>query len=192
MSESRKAVVEFQDVEKRFGPVAALSGVSFTGYAGSVHAVTGENGAGKSTLMKMLAGVHAPDSGRILLDGTLLTVTNASEARDAGVSTVFQELTLLPNLTIAENLFLGREPRRFGLIDRSNMRRVARQALDLVGMDISVDTYCGDLTIGEQHLVEIAKGAAARSRVIIYDEPTAAIDAESVKKLVQPDRKSVV
>lgn len=178
-------MVEFLNVAKRFGPMVALSDVSITGYAGSVHAVTGENGAGKSTLMKMLAGVHAPDDGEIRLGGAPMRVKTAIEARDAGVSTVFQELTLLPNLTIAENLYLGREPRRWGMLDRSAMRRMARQALALVGMDISVDVYCGDLTIGEQHLVEIVRGAAAPSRVIIYDEPTAALDAEGVRKLVQ-------
>ncbi|RZF29782.1 sugar ABC transporter ATP-binding protein [Paraburkholderia sp. UYCP14C] len=184
-SPSGQTVVEFVDVQKHFGQIAALSGVSFAGHAGSVHAVTGENGAGKSTLMKMLAGVHAPDAGEIRLGGSPMRVTSALEARAAGIATVFQELTLLPNLTIAQNLFLGREPRRLGFVDGAAMRRMAREALDRVGLDLSVDLPCGDLTIGEQHMVEIAKGAQAQSRVIIYDEPTAAIDAESVRKLVQ-------
>ena len=109
----------------------------------------------------------------------------AGEARVAGVSTVFQELTLLPNLTIAENLFLGREPKRFGFIDRAAMRRRARAVLDRVGVDLDVDVTCGELAIAEQHLVEIAKGAAVDAEVIIYDEPTAALDAPGVDKLVR-------
>ncbi len=176
--------IEFRNITKRFGSIQALSDVSFEGYAGSVHAITGENGAGKSTLMKLLAGLFAPDSGEIRLEGRPTAFGSASEARDAGISTVFQELTLLPNLTIAENLFLGREPRRFGFVDRAEMRRRSREALDSVGIDFDVDASCGELVIAEQHLVEIAKGAAATSRIVIYDEPTAALDARGVDKLV--------
>ena len=178
-------IIEFHDVTKRFGSIQALSTVSFAGYARSVHAITGENGAGKSTLMKLLAGVHSPDAGQILLKGREMRFDGAGEARAAGVSTVFQELTLLPNLTVAENLFLGREPKRFGFIDRAAMRRLARAVLDRVGVDLNVDVTCGELAIAEQHLVEIAKGAAVDAEVIIYDEPTAALDAPGVDKLVR-------
>ncbi len=177
--------VEFRNITKRFGSIQALSEVSFCGYAGSVHAITGENGAGKSTLMKLLAGVFSPDSGEIRLEGRPASFQSASHAREVGVSTVFQELTLLPNLTIAENLFLGREPRRFGFLDRKEMRRQAREALDRIGVDFNADASCGELVIAEQHLIEIAKGAAADSRIIIYDEPTAALDARGVDKLVR-------
>jgi ribose transport system ATP-binding protein len=176
--------IEFRNITKRFGSIQALSDVSFSGSAGSVHAVTGENGAGKSTLMKLLAGVFSPDSGDIWLEGRQTAFRSASQARGAGVSTVFQELTLLPNLTIAENLFLGREPRRCGFVDRAQMRRQAREALDQIGIDFDVDASCGGLAIAEQHLIEIAKGAAANSQIIIYDEPTAALDARGVEKLV--------
>ena len=178
-------LVEFRNVSKRFGPVHALSDVSFSGHRGSVHAVTGENGAGKSTLMKILAGAHHPDSGEVLIAGSEVRFARTGDARAQGVATIFQELTLLPNLTIAENLFLGREPRRVGFIDRRAMREGARAVLDRVGIDLGVDVMCGDLAIAEQHLIEIAKGAAAESRVIIYDEPTAALDAPSVDKLVR-------
>ena len=129
------SVIEYRDVTKRFGPFNALSGVSFTGCAGSVHAVTGENGAGKSTLMKLLAGVHAPSAGEIYMDGVPLHFDGADKARAAGIATVFQELTLLENLTIAENLFLGREPRQYGMISGSMMRRQARVILDDIGID---------------------------------------------------------
>mgnify|MGYP005811848055 CR=1 FL=1 len=181
----RTPKIEFRNVAKSFGSIAALAAVSFAGYAGSVHAITGENGAGKSTLMKLLAGVYPPGSGEILLDGEVARFSGAADARAAGISTVFQELTLLPNLTIAENLFLGREPRRFGLVDRSAMRRRSRAVLDHVGIDLDVDVTCGDLAIAEQHLVEIAKGAAADASIVIYDEPTAALDGPGVDKLVR-------
>ena len=185
-SVSRRApTIEFRDITKRFGAVQALSAVSFSGFAGAVHAITGENGAGKSTLMKLLAGIYAPDAGEIALNGREIRFNGAAAARAAGVSTVFQELTLLPNLTIAENVFLGREPRRFGLVDRRAMRRRTRSVLDRVGVEIDVDVLCGDLVVAEQHLVEIAKGAAADADVIIYDEPTAALDAPGVDKLVK-------
>lgn len=177
-------MIEYRDVTKRFGPFNALSGVSFTGCAGSVHAVTGENGAGKSTLMKLLAGVHAPSAGEIYMDGVPLHFDGADKARAAGIATVFQELTLLENLTIAENLFLGREPRQYGMISGSMMRRQARVILDDIGIDLDVDRLCGGLTVGEQHLVEVAKSAVMKSQVVIYDEPTAALDATGVEKLM--------
>ena len=177
--------IEFRNITKRFGSIQALSSVSFSGYGGSVHAITGENGAGKSTLIKLLAGVFTPDHGEILLKGQALRISRPSEARAAGVSTIFQELTLLPNLTIAENLFLGREPQWFGTLDKKAMRKRARAILDRVGVELDVDMTCGDLVMAEQHLVEIAKGAAADADVVIYDEPTAALDAPGVDKLVR-------
>lgn len=177
--------IEFRNITKRFGPIQALSAVSFSGFAGTVHAITGENGAGKSTLMKLLAGVHTPDSGEIALNGRQMRFSGPADARTAGVSTIFQELTLLPNLTIAENVFLGREPRRFGLVDRRAMRSRTRAVLDQIGIDIDADVLCGDLMVAEQHLIEIAKGAVADAGVVIYDEPTAALDGPGVDKLVR-------
>jgi ribose transport system ATP-binding protein len=177
--------IEFRNVSKRFGPVQALSDISFAGTGGTVHAVTGENGAGKSTLMKLLAGVHLADSGEIVIDGQPARFERPAQARAAGISTVFQELTLHPNLTIAENIFLGREFRKFGMIDRRAMRKAARAALERIGVDFDVDTTCGHMTISEQHIVEVAKAAVADSRIVIYDEPTAALDASGVDKLLK-------
>jgi ribose transport system ATP-binding protein len=177
-------VIEYRNVSKKFGPFNALSDVSFAGHSGSVHAVTGENGAGKSTLMKLLAGAHAPSAGEILMDGVPLLFDGADKARAAGIATVFQELTLLENLTVAENLFLGREPRRCGMISGPAMRSKARVILDDIGINVDVDRLCGSLTVGEQHLVEIAKSAVLTSRIVIYDEPTAALDATGVDKLL--------
>jgi ribose transport system ATP-binding protein len=183
--EDNVPLVAFHQVTKRFGQTEALAAVSIDGHAGSVHAVTGENGAGKSTLMNLLAGVHRPDAGEIRLRGQTLVLRRPSDARGMGISTIFQELTLLPNLTVAENMFLGREPRRFGLIDRPAMRRAARAALDRLGSTIATDSYCGQLSVGEQQLVEIAKGISADAEVFILDEPTAALNSPEVEKLAE-------
>ena len=177
------ALIEFRDVTKRFGSTEALGSVSFSSQAGSVHAITGENGAGKSTLMKLLAGVHQADAGEIRLAGRVLGFGGPRDAVSAGIATIFQELTLVPNLTIAENLFLGREPVRGGFLDRRGMREAARKVLESVEVDLDPDLSCGDLAIAEQHLIEIAKALTIDARVIIYDEPTAALDAPGVQKL---------
>ena len=156
-------MIEYRNVTKKFGPFNALSDVSFTGRAGSVHAITGENGAGKSTLMKLLAGVHSVSAGDIFMKGERLEFDGPDKARAAGIATVFQELTLLENLTIAENLYLGREPRQFGMISGPRMWHQARALLDEIGIDLDVNRLCGSLTVGEQHLVEIAKSAVLTS-----------------------------
>ena len=176
-------MIAFNNITQRYGAFTALSKVTFSGRAGSVHAITGENGAGKSTLMKLLSGVLKPSGGEILINEKTTLISDPNHARNLGIATVFQELTLLPNLTIAENLYLGREPIRFGLIDGRAMRKNASQVLQSIGLDLDVSLVCGRLSIGEQHLVEIAKSAVLKSNVIIYDEPTAALDSEGVAKL---------
>jgi ribose transport system ATP-binding protein len=148
-----------------------------------VHAITGENGAGKSTLMNLLAGIHQPDSGEIRVRGQAVRIENPAQAQRAGISTIFQELTLLPNLTVAENLFLGREPHRAGIINRSLMCRRAEEALDLVKCRVHVNTYCQTLSVAEQQLIEIAKGLMADADVFILDEPTAALNGPEVDTL---------
>ncbi|MEH6647880.1 sugar ABC transporter ATP-binding protein [Sulfitobacter sp.] len=180
-----QTIVEFIDVTKRFGLNIALGDVSIKGVRGTVHAVTGENGAGKSTLMNLLAGVHRLDGGAIHLHGRAVALTSPKDARTHGISTIFQELTLLPNLTVAENMFLGREPRRMGLVDRGEMQRRAEAALARLGSNISPRTFCGDLSVGEQQMVEIAKGIAADAEIFILDEPTAALNAPEVEKLAE-------
>ena len=182
-SDARAPLIEFRNVTKRFGSTEALGSVSFSSRAGSVHAITGENGAGKSTLMKLLAGVHRADAGEIHLAGRVLDFDGPRDAVSAGIATIFQELTLVPNLTIAENLFLGREPVRGGFLHRRGMREAARKVLESVEVDLDSDLFCGDLTIAEQHLIEVAKALTINARVVIYDEPTAALDAPGVQKL---------
>jgi ribose transport system ATP-binding protein len=177
------ALVAFHSITKSFGPTMALGDLSLHGTAGSVHAITGENGAGKSTLMNLLAGVFQPDSGEIRLRGEPVRIENPGHAQRAGISTIFQELTLLPNLTVAENLFLGREPQRLGMIDRAVMQRRSREALDLVKSEVDVNKRCGDLAVAAQQLIEVAKGLMADADIFILDEPTAALNAPEVETL---------
>jgi ribose transport system ATP-binding protein len=175
--------IVIRGISKSFGPTAALRNVGLVGRAGSIHAITGENGAGKSTLMKLLAGVYRPDAGELLVDGEPVRFHSPGAARRAGISTVFQELTVLPNLTVGENLMLGREPRRFGVLDYGRALREARDVLDRIGIDLDPTRLCGSLTVGEQQLVEIAKGVSTDARVFIFDEPTAALNRAEVDKL---------
>ncbi|MCR9127359.1 MAG: sugar ABC transporter ATP-binding protein [Rhodobacteraceae bacterium] len=171
-------------VTKRFGPTIAVNDVSFEIWPGRVHALMGENGAGKSTLMKMLAGVHRPDAGQIAIAGRGVTFANPREALAAGVSTVFQELSLLPNLSIAENLFLGREPvGRMGIPDRTEMARRTTAVLAELGMDLDPNTLVANLSIADRQFVEIAHGIKADAQVLILDEPTAALNAADVQVL---------
>lgn len=174
-------LVEMHGISKAFAGTAALRNVSLALAPGSVHALMGENGAGKSTLMKILAGVHQPDSGEIRLNGQRHDLTSPRAALAAGISTVFQELSLLPNMTLAENMFLGREPLgRFGGIDRRRMRAETTKALAQLGLSLDPDTLVSELSIAERQFVEIAHGIDAKADVFILDEPTAALNAADV------------
>lgn len=177
-------LVSLSHVTKRFGPTLAVDDVSFDIAPGRVHALMGENGAGKSTLMKILAGVHRPDEGEIRINGILVAFSNPRRALEAGVSTVFQELSLLPNLTIAENMFLAKEiTGQFGLLNRAEMDRMTRDALAELGMTIDPGTLVSELTIAERQFVEIAHGIKADAQLFILDEPTAALNAADVEIL---------
>lgn len=178
------ALVEMLDILKAFGGNIAVDRVSLTLEAGSVHALMGENGAGKSTLMKILAGVHRPDLGEIRKAGEKVAFSNPKEALAAGISTVFQEMSLLPNLTIAENMFLGREPlRRFGGIDYKKMNEATAHALKAMSLDLNPETLISNLSIAQRQFVEIAHGIEADASVFILDEPTAALNAADVEVL---------
>jgi ribose transport system ATP-binding protein len=172
-----------QNVSKAFGSTKALDNISIIGRAGAVHAITGENGAGKSTLMKILAGVKKPDAGRIFVHGKQVRFASVRDALNHGVSAVFQEFTLLPNLTIAENMYLGREPMSHGLLSRRAMLSRAKDVLELVGVDVRPDRLAGRLTLGEQQLIEIAKGISADASVFFFDEPSAALNKTEVDRL---------
>lgn len=178
------ALVEMVGISKRFASIRALEDVSLRLLPGSVHALMGENGAGKSTLMKILAGVLRPSEGTIRLRGQEMRIESPKHAQDLGVSTVFQELNLLPNLSIAENMFLGREPLSLGrTIDGRAMRRRTSAALAELGLTIDPDTLVSELSIAQRQFVEIAHGIKADADVFILDEPTAALNAADVEVL---------
>jgi len=176
-------IVEARGIGKRFAGVVALDGVSICVRAGLVHAVVGENGAGKSTLMKIMSGVYRADSGEILMDGARVTFAEPRAAEEAGVAIIHQELNLVPALSVAENIFLGREPARLGFVNRGQMEREAAALLDRLGHALDADRPVASLKISDQQVVEIAKALSLNARVLIMDEPTTALAAGDVEKL---------
>ena len=174
------------EIKKSFGGVAALDGVSLTLHSGAVTAILGENGAGKSTLMKILSGVHAEYDGEVRIDGKPITLGHPRAAEAAGIAIIHQELNLVPDLDIASNIFLGREHvDRWGILDRSAMRVRCQSLLQQLGMDTDPDRSVGDLRVGEQQLVEIAKALHLEASVIIMDEPTSALSDRETERLFQ-------
>lgn len=176
------AVVEIRNVSKRFGSVEVLSNVSIALRSGRVHALAGANGAGKSTLVKIFAGIHLPDSGTILIDGGETTISGTADARRQGISVIHQHPALFPDLSVAENIFVGWQPTRFGRIDWLGMRRNARALLDRIGMQVDIDARVKDLTVAERQAVAIAVALSSEVRVLIMDEPTSAISAHELEQ----------
>ena len=175
-------------ISKSFPGVKALDDVSFSVRPGTVHAVCGENGAGKSTLMKIINGLYQPDTGEIVLDGKPVQVRNPIDARGLGIAMIAQELLYVPDMTIAENLFFGRLPRRFGAIDWRTVRRDARALLAREGLDYSVDRKLGTLTVSEIQMLEIERAVYHGADVLIMDEPTSAIAHREVERLFEKIR----
>ena len=175
---------EARGLSKRYGGVRALADADLTVRAGRIHAVLGENGAGKSTLIKIMAGVVAPDEGRMLLDGEPVAFASPSEAQAAGIACIFQELSLIPDLSVADNIGIADPPRRFGLIDRRAQRRAAEEALARAGADnIHPLARVKDLPLSRRQMVEIAKALARNPRILILDEATSALTAADVTKI---------
>jgi len=176
--------LRMQGLGKAFGATTALRGVDLSVSAGEVHALIGENGAGKSTLMKILAGAVRPDAGSMLLDGAPFAPRNPLDARERGVAMIYQELSLAPHLSVAENILLGVEPHRFGLMDRARMDRIAERAVRELGHpEIMPRTPVGRLPVAAQQLVEIARALVVQCRVLVLDEPTSSLAADDVARL---------
>lgn len=183
-------LVNMQGIEKRFPGVHALKAVSFTLRRGEVHALMGENGAGKSTLMKILSGVYTRDEGQVEVDGKSVNFDGPRAAQDAGIGIIHQELSLMNDLTAAQNIFIGREPRlRFGRLDEAALNRQAAEIFAQMHLDLDPRTRVGELTIAKQQMVEIAKALSYRSRVLVMDEPTAALNDAEVAELFAIIRK---
>ncbi|MFD3573349.1 sugar ABC transporter ATP-binding protein [Streptomyces sp. NPDC058644] len=177
-------VLAVQGLSKSFGAVRALHDVSLELYAGEAHALAGENGAGKSTLIKTLAGVHRPDAGVLTLDGSPVVFHGPGDARDAGVAVIYQEPTLFPDLSVAENIFMGRQPcRSLGRVDHKAVHAAADALFKRLAVDLDPDQPARGLSIADQQIVEIAKALSFDARVLIMDEPTAALTGSEVARL---------
>lgn len=184
------ALLEMQDITKSFPGVKALDKVSFELQAGEIHALLGENGAGKSTLMKILSGVYTKDSGEIMLEGQPVVVDSPKKAQELGISIIHQELNLVPYLTVRENIYLGKEPgNSLGFVNEKVMYEQSQSILKMLGCNFSPNAQVATLSIGAQQLVEIAKALSNKTKVLIMDEPTAALTEREIENLFVIIRK---
>src|ERR1700704_3959487 len=184
MAQGRSPILELQGITKAFGGVEALRGVDFALFAGEIHGLVGENGAGKSTLMKIIAGVHPEFSGRFTLDGRDTRFRSTRDAHAAGIAMVHQELSVAPDLSVAENVFLGTPPtNRSGLVRCRPRAPEAAKQLAKFGIDVDPLSRLGDLPIGMQQLIEIARVLSSGARIIILDEPTSALSPPEIERL---------
>lgn len=182
-------VLEVRDITKTFPGVKALDGVSFQIRRGEVHALLGANGAGKSTLIKIIAGMYGRDSGEILMDGQPVQIRNPIDAQNLGISVVFQELTVFPDLNVLENIFMNREITRGALYDWKAMKRKTQQIIDDLGLSFKLTDRVGDLPIAQQQMVEIVKAVSFDANVLILDEPTSSLSAKETERLFGIMRK---
>ncbi|HUG69137.1 MAG TPA: sugar ABC transporter ATP-binding protein, partial [Pirellulaceae bacterium] len=183
MTDPAPLLLQVRKVSKQFPGVRALHHVDLTLQRGEVLAVVGENGAGKSTLMKILAGVQTPDSGEILIDGRSVYIDSVNRAFANGIALIHQELNLADNLEVGANIYLGREPGKFGLIDRQRLNRDAAAVLARVGLAVAPTATLKTLTIGRQQIVEIAKALSIGARILIMDEPTSSLSSRESEQL---------
>ncbi|MVW63938.1 ATP-binding cassette domain-containing protein [Massilia sp. NEAU-DD11] len=183
MIDSKKPVLEVTGIHKAFPGVKALSDAGLRLFPGEVHTLMGQNGAGKSTLIKVLTGVYQPDAGSIVLEGRAIQPRSTQDAQNLGISTVYQEVNLCPNLSVAENIFIGRYPRRFGMVDWRSMRSQAMALLARLEIHVDVSKPLADYPLAIQQMVAIARALNTESRVLILDEPTSSLDEAEVQML---------
>ncbi|CAH0280657.1 Ribose import ATP-binding protein RbsA [Massilia sp. Bi118] len=183
MVDAQRPVLEVTGIHKQFPGVKALLDAGLRLYPGEVHTLMGQNGAGKSTLIKVLTGVYQPDAGSILLNGQAIRPRSTQEAQDLGISTVYQEVNLCPNLSVAENIFIGRYPRRYGMVDWRGMRRQAAELLKRLQIDVDVSKPLADYPLAIQQMVAIARALLGKPQVLILDEPTSSLDEAEVQTL---------
>ena len=181
--ETVQPVISMRGISKAFGGVQALNNVEFDVRAGEVHALFGENGAGKSTLIKIITGVHQPDSGEILLDGKPAQFANPREAQVAAIAAIYQEPNLFPDLDIAENIFVGRQPKKLGRVDWAQMYKDAENLLQSLGLTLDVRTKARSLSVAHQQMVEIARALSLDAKLLIMDEPTSSLTLSEVDDL---------
>ena len=185
---SENVLLKMKHIHKRFPGVYALNDVSYELRAGEVHALLGENGAGKSTLIKVLGGIYSADEGEIYIDGKKAEINGVKDAQNNGIAIIHQELVLVPHMTVAENIFLGREQGQGILIDHRKMTEEAQRLLDAHEMNIKADALIKDLTIAQQQMVEIVKAISYNSRILVMDEPTSSISDKEVAFLFKTMR----
>ena len=190
MTEMTEPILELRAISKSFSGVEVLHGVSFTLRPGEVHALLGENGAGKSTLVKVITGVHRPDAGQILLNGTPVQFGDARASRQAGIAAIYQELSLFPDLDVAENIFVGRQPTTLGgRIDWRKLYADARVLLDSLGVQLDLKRKARSLSIAQQQMIEIARAFSINARILIMDEPTSSLTLNEVADLFRLVRR---
>jgi simple sugar transport system ATP-binding protein len=183
------SLLQLRSVRKTFPGVVALDNVDFAASRGEIHALMGENGAGKTTLIKVLTGAHRRGSGEMLLDGESIDPRSPMDAQKLGISTVYQEVNLIPTLSVAENIFLGRQPKRWGTIDWRQIRRRSNDALERLNLRLDVDRHLSRYSIAIQQMVAIARALDVRAKLLVLDEPTSSLDAGEVRELFAVMRK---
>ena len=177
-------ILEMKNISKSFGATHALRNIEFELKKGEVHALLGENGAGKSTLIKVLGGIHNPDTGEILINGNLVNIDSVKKARELGIGIIHQEIMLVPHLSIMDNLFLGREIiNTIGVKNSKEMENQAKKMLETIGLNINVHKRVEELNIAQQQMIEIAKAISFDAKILVMDEPTSSLSEEEVQKL---------
>ena len=188
MAQTQKPVLEMRDAKKAFGGVQALNGAELVLYPGEIHALLGENGAGKSTLLKALAGVHKLDSGTVTLNGKAFEQGSTRSSREQGIAVIYQEPSLFPDLTLAENVFVGRQLQKGKTVDWAGMEKESKQLFEQLGVKLDPSIRARGLSIADQQIVEIAKALSTQANVIVMDEPTAALSSKEVDRLFKVAR----